>query len=213
MTALTDFIATIRDWTNRSDLSDALITSWVRMGEERINNELLYKDMLTREEATFLDNASPLPTDWIKVDYVKYVRVANHNNINIRRGRPFDFISKDEYWDRVRGITPYTAAPCYTIIGNDIFITGDIDGAEGVPIQIGVYRKVPPLNGPNWLYTNHVALYTFATLAASAPYLMEDERMVTWESKATQLIGLMNESSRSGQTGGSPMKMKRRSFG
>lgn len=212
MTALTDFIATLKGWVNRDDLADPVITSWVRMGEERINNELLYKDMLKREQALFVDNCSPLPLDWKKVEYVKYVRDPNSDILQIKRGRAFDFVSKDEYWERVDGSGPYTAKPCYTIIGNDVFITGDV-GTEGVQIEIGVYRKVPPLDSANWLYNNHIGLYTFASLAASAPWLMEDERMSLWETKAQSFIMQMNEQHLSDKTGGSPMKMKRKSFG
>jgi hypothetical protein len=214
MSAIADFTEVLKGWVNRKNISDATVVSWVRMAEERINQELRYKDMLTRQEALFVDNCSPLPPDWLSVEFVKYVRVPLSNNINIKRGRPFRFVSKDEYWDRARGDGPYTAAPVYTIIGNDLFVTGDIDNELGVSIEIGAYRKVPPLGETsNWLYDNHIGLYTFASLAASAPWLMEDERMATWESKATQLIGLMNESSKTGQTGASPMKMRRRSFG
>ena len=212
MTALTDFITTLKGWVNRSDVTEAVVTSWIRMGEERINNELLCKDMLSRERATFMDNCSPLPPDWKKVEYVKYVRQPDSNVLQIRQGRPFDFVSKDEYWGRTRGDRPYEAKPCYTIIGNDLFITGDV-GIGGVGIEVGVYRKVPPLNEANWLYNNHIGLYTFASLAASAPWLMEDERLAMWETKAQSFILQMNESHMSDKTGGSPMKMKRKSFG
>jgi hypothetical protein len=212
MSALTDFVTTLKGWVNRTDLADAVVVSWIRMGEERINNELLYKDMLTRERATFLDNCSPLPPDWKKVEYVKYVRDPNSTNTKIKYGRGFDFVSKDEYWRRLGGEGPYTGAPCYTIIGNDLFVTGDVD-SDGVDIEIGVYRKVPPLDGANWLYNNHIGLYTFASLAASAPWLMEDERMGIWESKAQAFIMQMNETHLTDKTGGSPMKMKRKSFG
>lgn len=212
MAAIDDFILTLKGWVNREDVSSSVITSWIRMGEERINNELLYKDMLSRERALFADNCSPLPLDWIAVEYVKYVRNTDSDIQQIRRGRAFDFVSKDEYWSRVGSDQPYTSTPCYTIIGNDIFVTGDA-GDTGVEIEIGVYRKIPPLNGANWLYNNHIALYTFASLAASAPWLMEDERMALWETKAQSLIMSMNERHLKDKTGGSPMKMKRRSFG
>lgn len=212
MTALTDFITTLKGWVNREDLSDAVVTSWIRMGEERINDELLYKDMLKRQRAVFTDNCTPLPVDWIKVQYVKYVRTAS-DNPNLARGRSFGFVSADDYWERVRTSPPsYRSEPVYTIIGNDLFITGDV-GVAGVEVEVGVYRKVPPLVDSNWLYEQFPALYTFASLAASAPFLMEDERMATWESKATQLIQLMNEKSRDSQTGASPMRIRRRSFG
>lgn len=213
MTALSDFVDVLKGWVNRSDVTDAVVTSWIRMGEERINNELMYKDMLSRERAVFADNSSPLPLDWKKIEYVKYVRDPSSSDMMVRRGRSFSFVSKDEYWRRNDGGGPYSASPCYTIIGNDIFVTGDI-GGDGVEVEIGVYRKIPPLGDTaNWLYNNHIALYTFASLAASAPYLIEDERMALWETKAQSLIMQMNEVHLSDKTGGSPMKMKRKSFG
>lgn len=212
MSALTDHIENLKGWINRTDIADSVITSWIRMGEERINNELLYKDMLSRERAIFADNCSPLPLDWKKVEYVKYVRDPNSDVQQIKRGRSFSFVSKDEFWERNDKDGPYTAAPCYTIIGNDLFVTGDI-GDTGVQIEIGVYRKVPPLNEANWLYNGFIGLYTYASLAASAPYLVEDERMATWEAKAQSLIQAMNEVHAVDKTGGSPMKMRRKSFG
>ena len=94
MSALTDFITVLKGWVNRSDISETVVTSWIRMGEERINNELLYKDMLSRERAVFADNCSPLPLDWKKVEYVKYVRNPASNILQIKRGRPFDYRRK-----------------------------------------------------------------------------------------------------------------------
>jgi hypothetical protein len=38
-------------------------------------------------------------------------------------------------------------------------------------------------NTTNWLMTNHPGVYLYASLAECEPYLVNDQRAVTWEAK------------------------------
>ncbi|MAJ12996.1 MAG: hypothetical protein CMD09_03200 [Flavobacteriales bacterium] len=65
------------------------------------------------------------------------------------------------------------------------------------------YSKIPILsdsNTSNWLLEDHPDLYLYASLQASAPYLMQDERITLWNElylSATQNLIASSETARS----------------
>ena len=78
------------------------------------------------------------------------------------------------------------------------------------------YAKVPPLaeaTEPTPLFKRAPKLYTYGTLAQSAPYLVEDQRAQMWDANTMALITKMNESAMTGRVVGSPVAMQIRSFG
>lgn len=216
MSFLTDYIAVIRDWIDDQDPSDAVITSWIRNGEERMNEELRVTAMVERGSATFDDNCAKLPDDWL--EHI-YVRLAG--------GRPFDFITNHDYWDLEN---PPTTSPApdpnerpypwpgkkqlYTTIGDTLFVWPPIDPIALTKIEICYFRKLIPLGDTkDPVFDRHPAIYLNCTLAAGSPYLIEDERLPTWMSAATAGIQKANEAAKKGRFSGSPIAPRIRGFG
>jgi hypothetical protein len=207
MIKLSDFCNEIRAWTN-VDHSDVLITSWVRMAEERINLELRHKDMICRSTANMVDDSTELPNNWLELTSVRYPNC-----------RPHRLVTEDEFWTRRAADGPTATVGdafdnIYTIIGNTLMVH-PVPAKVPQPITISYYAGLAPIseNGPNTFMEKYHRLYVFATLALSAPYMVEDERVMVWETEATRLIGMMNEASRAAKYSGSPMKSRLRTFG
>ena len=112
------------------------------------------------------------------------------------------------------------ARNCYTYLGRTLYVhptvatpSVDVDPTE---IMLTYYAMVPPLveaTAPTPLFKRAPKLYTYATLANSAPYLVEDQRAQMWDANATALIAKLNESAMTGRVAGSPIAVQIRSFG
>lgn len=217
MSALSDFCNEIRDWIDDTDPTDAMITTWIRDAEERLNNELRTNEQIVRTYATFDDDCSTLPDDWLEFLYVRY-----------KGGRPFDFITNHDYWqlktERAYGtsfepntsgeVYPSIGKALYTIIGRTLFVWPPINPDALTQIETAYYRKVQPL-GPlqDPLQARYPAIYRYCTLAAGAPYLVEDERLSTFASLATAGIQKANDAAKMGRHSGSPIAPRIRGFG
>lgn len=196
---LSDFCNIIRAWTNFEHSND-LIIGWVRMAEERINHELRHKDMILRATAQMVDDTTELPLNWLELTSVRFPNCKPHN-----------YVTEDDFWTR--------RAECdmdnvYTILGNTLLVN-PVPSTIPAPLSISYYAELTPVSevGPNYFLDKHIRLYTFATLSMSAPYMAEDERVMLWETEATRLITMMNESSRRAKYSGSPLLSSRRTFG
>lgn len=219
MSALTDFYATIRAWVDDVNPNDALIDSWLRIAEERLNNELRSQPQVVRDQATFDDQCAVLPPDWLEHIYVR-----------VKGGLPFHYVTPDAYWHMAANTTaplqivdPTNSAPLfacggdmvYTTIGDTLFILPKIDPNALTKIEIGYYRKIRPLQGDDKdeVHTRYPSILLNCTLSAGAPYLIEDDRLNTFATLATAGIVKANESTDKGRWSGSPLTMRTRSFG
>ena len=112
------------------------------------------------------------------------------------------------------------ARNCYTYIGKTLFVhptvaTPSID-VDPTVVELAYYATVPPLadaEEPTPLFKRAPKLYTFATLAQSASFLVEDSRASVWDANATNLIQRMNEAALTARVVSSPVVMQIRSFG
>ena len=222
MSALTDFYATIRAWIDDVNPSDVLIDSWLRIAEERLNNELRSREQVTIDQATFDDQCALLPPDW-----------AEHIYVRIKGGRPYSYVTPDAYWKLATNQMPplqivdptnasVLASSCdcggnmvYTTIGNTLFVLPTIDPNALTKIEIGYYRKIIPLQGDTTdpVFNRYPSLLLNCTLSASAPYLIEDERINTFATLATAGIVKANEQTQAARWSGSPLTMRTKGFG
>jgi hypothetical protein len=215
MSVLTDYCAKVRRWIDDEDPDDATVTEWIRDGEERLNNELRVSELLVRDYATFDDDCAQLPLNWVEFEYVR-----------LKGGLPLDFITNHDYWELKR--TPlYGPQPDptggevwsnrkqhYTTIGNTLFVWPPIDPNNLTQIEICYYRKVVPLGDTSDpAMERYPSIFRNCVLSASAPYLMEDERLQVWASLATAGIAKANDAAKIGRFSGSPIAPKIRGFG
>jgi hypothetical protein len=216
MTYLSDFILSVKEWIDDTDPSDNLVTQWVRLAETRMNNELRTDLQIVRQEATFDDNCAVLPDHWLELLYVRLIG-----------GRPLVFISNQAYWDLTQEAPPLTVVGTgevwpwpiqqkgvYTLIGRNLFLWPSISANDLLKFEICYYRAITPLSDvADDVYRRYPDIYLNCTLAAAAPYLVEDERLNTFAALSTAQIKTANDSSHKARFSGSPMTPVIRRFG
>ena len=146
VTDFSDFKKQIAEWANRQDWSDDLVTSYVRSAEEKLNVELLIRDMMKTAIDTVDHACANLPDDWIKADFMLI------QNTGAPQGWiPIRYQPRDEFF-RVSNIPASGDPPNtrfqstfgrYTIEGGTIYFGGPIDATNGTSFRMHYYAQVP----------------------------------------------------------------------
>jgi hypothetical protein len=175
-----EFVTSIRGWTgykNPDRLSDSLIMSWVRIGEERLNEDLRIADMVQIDTATIYSNRVTVPNDWIANDFLRF-----------ENGAEILFVNRNEFYSLKDSSGKYTVAGRFLIIG------GDNDTVEGLTVELHYFGGVPQLmNTATWLTSRHVKLITAATMIPASIWLQEPDRAASWELSVSGTVAKLND--------------------
>ena len=177
LSTYTELQASVADFLNRSDLA-TVIPDFVTLAEAEFNRLLKTREMSVRTRAPIDSQYVKLPADYLALTNVELLTNP------VTPMRFLDPESLDEHRSKSQ-----TGQPIYySIIQNSLEFSPVPDGAYD--IEIVYYQRVPPLatNETSWLLTAHPDLYLMSTLAQSAPYLKEDERIPIWAGKALMII-------------------------
>lgn len=168
MTDFSDFKTTIAEWANRQDWSDTLVTSFVRMAEQKFNAELRVDRMVKWAENTVTCRCAPLPDDWLAMDLVK---IENENGAD--GFLPLRYKARDEFFN----LTDNWAYGYYTIEGRQIFFGGTPDETEGIDFKIAYFGEVPVFSDTcsSFIYTKYPNLYLTAALMHAALHAVGEE--------------------------------------
>ena len=204
----TDFCTQIADWANRQDWSPQLVTSFVRMAEQKFNAELRVDRMIAFSSNTVTCRCSTLPDDWLEMEFVE---IQNANGAN--GFLPIRYKSRDEFFN----LPDRWAYGYYTIEGRVITFGGAPDALEGIPYQIFYYGEVPVFSDtvPSWIYTKYPSLYRYAALIhADLHAVGEEQSAANMKQLAEDMIQKLNADHQRAKASGSRLKRSRvRSFG
>lgn len=169
MTDFSDLKTSIAEWANRQDWSDALVTSFVRMAEQKFNAELRVDRMINWAENTVTCRCAPLPDDWQAMDLVK---IENANGAD--GFLPIRYKARDEFFN----LTDKWAYGYYTIEGRQIFFGGAPDDVEGIGFKIAYFGEVPVLSDTcqSFIYTKYPSLYLHAALMHAGLHAVGEEQ-------------------------------------
>lgn len=192
MSDFTDFLDQIRSWAMRPDLSDDVVTSFVRMAEASLNNALFVKESLViATETVDAVGRVTLPSDFRSMDYLRR-----------NGGTPLRFVVKDDY------MTMEDNTGYFTIIGQELLVGGEI-GVDGIVVEMGYYTNVPVFSdAATWLYSKYYNIYLQSALAAAAMYSRELEQATSLAQAASALVQAANELSHNSQIGGGVLKKR-----
>jgi hypothetical protein len=208
MTDFSDFKQQIADWSNRQDWSDALVTSFVRMAESKLNQELRVALMIQMDDGLIASRCAPLPDDWLAMDLV---RVANENGAD--GFLPARYKSRDEFFN----LTDYNSWMYYTIVGTQIFFGGTPDPVDGTLYKIVYYGEVPVFadDQDSWVYTKYPNLYLSAAMMHAYMHAVgEEQNAANSKQLAEDIIQKLNAAHLGAKASGSRVTMPRhRSFG
>jgi hypothetical protein len=173
----TELKADIADWLNRDDLT-ARIPSFIKLAEARFNRDLRVRQMVKRatSETDSGENYVTLPGDWLEARSIK----ANVNGQLV--ALQYLTIEGTDAFLRRRAFEPGQAS-FFNITGNRLEIIPT--PPDGTTVEMVYYAKIPALSdesASNWLLETWPDMYLYGTLAHTAPYLKDDERIATWAS-------------------------------
>lgn len=166
----------------------------IRMGQTRLNRDLLVRQRIARDTLAATSQIVDLPEDY---DSVITLKAAD--------GRRLTYVTPFDMEGYVAGDT--AIAPYYTIL--DALRVADyrISATNPTTFDLTYYTKLPEFETEEtWVQRDHFDLYLHACLIYTAPYLREDERMATWQSLYAELLGAALSANAREQYSGSPLK-------
>jgi hypothetical protein len=209
MTDFADFKTQIAEWANRQDWSDTLVTSFVRMAEQKFNQDLRIDRMLKIEQGLIASGCAPLPDDWLAMDFVQWPSIIT----NQTGYTPIRYKSRDEFFN----LSQDQSFGYYTIKGRNIHFGGAPDTINGRVTKLTYYAEVPVFADtvPSWVYTKFPNLYLFAALMhADLHAIGEENQAAMLKGQVDDAIAKLNVAHLLSKASGSRVTRTRtRSFG
>lgn len=208
MSDFDSFVAEIQDWANRSDWSGTLVTSFIGMAEQKLNQDLRIKEMIQFDFGISFDRCAELPVDWLKMELVLKQNPSGANGF-----LPVRYKSHDEFFN----LTDKNVQNYYTIVGETLYFGGTPDTVNGVEYQIYYYGMVPAFQATltSWVYNKYPSLYLLAALSHSNIYTHgEEDKALGMKQQVEDMIAKLNAQWLVSRASGSRVTMpRRRSFG
>ena len=185
-TDYTTLKATVAKYLARTDLTSE-IPEFIRLAEDRLIRDLHIRPLIkvATAEATGGDATVALPSDFVSM---KDLHVQGNPPQTIK------FLSTSNFF-RNAETTTSGLPTSYTLLGSE-FQFAPIPDAN-YTLQMVYYHKPEYLSDTNasnlWL-ANTPDLLLYATLGEAEPYLMNDERLLTWANMYDRAITALRKS-------------------
>jgi hypothetical protein len=171
--------ASVADWLNRQDLV-AQIPDFITIGEAQINRTLRVLQMEVFSDGTSSADLVAVPSDWLETRTLRLEDPTAGMQI-------LEYVGEEEF-DQLEASGLTSTTRYYTILNGAFQVlpvpTGDVS------YDIRYYARIPALsnsNASNWLLLKSPDLYLYSALAASAPFLKDDERIAVWAGAANKI--------------------------
>jgi hypothetical protein len=171
--------ASVADWLNRQDLTSQ-IPDFITIGEAQINRTLRVLQMEVFSDGTSSADLVAVPSDWLETRTLRLEDPTAGMQI-------LEYVGEEEF-DQLEASGLTNTTRYYTILNGAFQVlpvpTGDVS------YDIRYYAKIPALsnsNASNWLLLKSPDLYLYSALAASAPFLKDDERIAVWAGAANKI--------------------------
>jgi hypothetical protein len=164
---------------NRDDLTTD-IPLFIQLAESRLNRDMRARLFSTLNPFAVSNAETSLPADFYELQSVEHVGATYFGSLRI--------LSQNEYGEelgRTAGTAgvPVACLPVQDAAGSRLLCAPNPDTSYSLRVQY--WAKITPLttsNNTNRMLTNHPDIYLYASLAETAPFLKDDERIQLWES-------------------------------
>lgn len=198
-----DLKTAIADWLERSDLSSH-VDSFIRLAEARHKREIRIREMQQRDTLTIAEDdryeeLSGLANTFLDLKGIR-IRVPTTGS-GRRFVRDLTQITPDEM---VKRSIKDAAAPNYFTVWEDT-LEFDTKMDQDYTAEVFYYSELTALstdNQTNALLTRAPDCYLYAALSATAPFLLNDERIPVWEGLYQQARDTLNRSESESRRGG-----------
>lgn len=191
---LSTWCQTFRDWLNRDDTDypDTLVTTFIRMAEAAISDQLRCADQILISTAPITVDRVLLPSDWRELDFVRIVD-----------GTVLEFLDRTAFYAK----SPTAQLRYYSITGNYLLVGGPPTPALQRNVELSYYGSVPPLtDADTWLQTKYPNLFLPSVMVSASAYGVEDERAQGFNAQMQAIIDDINEKHRISKASGSRLR-------
>jgi hypothetical protein len=167
-----DLKAAVANWLADDNIT-ARIVEFVTLGEAQIFGDVRVRSRLleTTGDLTISSQTVSLPTGFIGVRRLY---------LNSSPVRNLQFLAPDQFWNRF--ISTTTDTPDFYTLEGENFVFGP--SPDSTYTGKLLYWKKPTAfsadSDTNTFFTTNPDLYLYAALTASAPFLGDDPRLLTW---------------------------------
>ena len=189
----------IADYLARNDLNDK-IPMFVALAEKRLNRDLRLRQTLQQSTYT-LDSGFqvPTPSDFLEM---KDIHIDANPIINL------DFKTVSQFY-RLANVSGSGNPINYTLVSNNFVLAPRPTGSSVINMT---YYKIPKIlsdtNPSNEYLDVCPDLLLYASLVESAPFLMNDERLTTWEALYTRGLTSITKSDEQSEFPAQPLAVQ-----
>ena len=172
---------------------DALTT----MGEAELQRVLKVQDNQASAALVFEGIPVALPADYRTLDQL------------VAPGIEFAYLTPALFTQRT-GSNGQPGDRYYTIIGNDLTISGAPTVANPVAATAIYYKKIPSfrITDASWVADLHLDLLTYGTLQHAGRFVRDDDRVPGWqEAYKTALADVIDEDQKQRYSHGGPLRL------
>lgn len=190
----------IANYLDRDDLTDEIDT-FIDIAEAEHRDTVRFREILVRAAITLADGdrTEPLPSDFAQAKYIRF----ENPYISFQAKKylpPLVQVTEAELTDMARSDTGHPKHFCI-----EERIEFDIEADQDYTGELLYYKTMTPLSTgspSNELLVRAPDLYLYGALIASAPFLMNDERLDTWGKVYTRALDRVNGSERTNRRAG-----------
>jgi hypothetical protein len=222
VTSFDTLIAAVVSTLNRGDLADE-VAGWISFCEDRFEGAVgeaadiaetgavapggvRIREMLTRSTSVITARYIALPTGFLEMKRLRTLATATSDPFKVEQVTPDEITEKRQRAVRNSAIFLQPSdrpvnLPNYYAIENQIEF--DVDPSEfddDLPYaEFLYYQKLTRLsasNASNVLLARSPSAYFYGTLVHSAPFLLDDARIQTWEAAYQTTVGGLNATDR-----------------
>jgi hypothetical protein len=189
----------IADYLARSDLTDK-IPMFVSLAEKRLNRDLRLRQMLQQSTYSLTSGYKvPTPTDFLEM---KDIHIDANPVVNL------NFKTVSQFYRL--GNSSTTGQPINYTLVSDNFVLAPRP-VSGATINM-TYYKIPKVlsdtNPSNEYLEVCPDLLLYASLVESTPFLMNDERLATWEALYTRGLTSITKSDEQSEFPAQPLAVQ-----
>ena len=189
----------IADYLARSDLTDK-IPMFVSLAEKRLNRDLRLRQTLQQSTYSLSDGFTvPTPTDFLEM---KDIHIDANPIVNL------NFKTVSQFY-RLANSSSNGVPVNYTLVSDNFVLAPRPTGSSTINMT---YYKIPRVlsdtNPSNEYLEVCPDLLLYASLVESAPFLMNDERLVTWEQLYTRGLTSITKSDEQSEFPAQPLAVQ-----
>lgn len=173
----------IADTLNRQDLT-SVIPDFTVLATTRISRDMArikHPSAIIRAIASVTNNYAPLPNDFMAM----YQLMDQDTQIALTYITPDQSMAvQSNGWPVSQTPAPSGSNIYYTVLGKTLRMIPPPDATAPAALELWYYAYLQALSveaPTNWVLTRYPDLYLYGSLAHTAPYLKNDDRIAVWE--------------------------------